>query len=228
MILFTQMLLCSAKGKQILNGSILNEQDLLFKKGEELGKNFTVSISASTREIVRHVNSLKSSGTELALGAALTVAVGIASHSPGTKIMICTGKEIKVCWSNVCAGGKANVGIGVAERDVQFYTTVANEALQKSISIHVIGIEGEDCSLENLGTVADITNGQVEIATPMNLSAKFTQLLNKPVVATNLSCTVLVNKNLAFKREGLFKVTKELGNITVIEQLLLFFLKTSL
>lgn len=57
-------------------------------------------------------------------------------------------------------------------RDPQFYKTIANQAREKSISISVITMEGEDCSLESLGTAADITNGNVEIVDPAQMSTK--------------------------------------------------------
>jgi hypothetical protein len=105
----------------------------------------------------------------------------------------------------------------VDKADVSFYSKVANLARQKGISISVVTMEGEDCSMENLGTSADITGGSVEIVDPLHLSTKVVTLMNKKTVATGLTCSVLLNEHLNFVNEEkgiLSKLTREIGNVT--------------
>lgn len=65
--------------------------------------------------------------------------------------------------------------------------------------------------------MADITNGQVEIVDPLQLSTKVVSLLNRVVVATNLQCTVFVNDELAFndQENASFKASRDYGSVTV-------------
>jgi hypothetical protein len=65
----------------------------------------------------------------------------------------------------------ANLGVGSLDKGrSEFYQNIATDAKRKGVSISVITMEGEDCSMENLGTAADITNGTVEIVNPNDLS----------------------------------------------------------
>ena len=76
----------------------------------------------------------------------MALAVGMATKAPGARIMICTD-------------GMSNTGIGsVSGKEANpFYPLVAKVARERSLQISVITMEGEDCSMENLGTAADIT-----------------------------------------------------------------------
>ncbi len=70
--------------------------------------------------------------------------------------------------------GAANLGVGnIGNKDFHFYQDIAEKAKDFGLSISVITMEGEDCSVENLGTAADITNGTVEIVNPTELSMRF-------------------------------------------------------
>jgi hypothetical protein len=50
--------------------------------------------------------------------------------------------------------------------------------------INVITLEGEDCSMENIGLAADLTSGQVEIVDPLDMSTVVGSLLERRAVAT--------------------------------------------
>jgi hypothetical protein len=48
----------------------------------------------------------------------------------------------------------ANVGVGNLNNGrSEFYQTIAIEAKDRGVSVSVITMEGEDCSMENLGTL---------------------------------------------------------------------------
>jgi len=79
---------------------------------------------------------------------------------------------------------------------VPFYAEVAQRALDQGCSISVITMEGEDCAMENLGSAADITRGQVEIVDPSDLSLKVQQLLSQRTVAIEAECRLLTGCTL--------------------------------
>jgi hypothetical protein len=53
-------------------------------------------------------------------------------------------------------------------------------------------MEGEDCSMENLGTSADLTGGQVEMVDLQALSTKVGAMLANPIVATGVEVVVIM------------------------------------
>jgi len=78
-------------------------------------------------------------------------------------------------------------------------------------------MEGENCSMENLGTAADITSGSVEIVDPLNLKETVVSLLSKKILASNATCTLFIPNTLHFRSEEkhvLNKVEREISNIT--------------
>jgi len=85
------------------------------------------------------------------------------------------------------------------------------------VSISVITMEGEDCKLDDLGTVADITSGQVEIVDPAQIGLKVVSMLNKEVLAINVKATLLLGQSLQFRFEEKIisnKNVRELGLVT--------------
>ena len=75
------------------------------------------------------------------------LSTGLSKSRPGAAIVLATD-------------GVANVGVG-SGKDQRYYQTVALEAKQHGTNINVITLEGEDCSMENIGLAADLTSGQV-------------------------------------------------------------------
>jgi hypothetical protein len=71
-------------------------------------------------------------------------------------------------------------------------------AKELGVTINIISIRGDDCCLEHLGTLADMTSGSVEIVDPLDLSKQVVQILSKPVLATGVTLRVLVDYNLVF------------------------------
>jgi hypothetical protein len=145
----------------------------LLKKGENIQQYSSVPIGRASEAVLKVLKNLRVSGST-ALGPAMSVAVGIASKTPGSKIMVCTGRFIFELSFDVLivlfADGMANLGVGnLNSGRSEFYQTIAREAKNRGVSISVITMEGEDCSMENLGTTADITNGTVEIVNPNDL-----------------------------------------------------------
>jgi len=88
------------------------------------------------------------------------------------------------------------------------------------VTISVISIKGADTKLEQLGTLADITRGQVDLVDPLNLN--FSTMLQDSVIATNCIVTVVLHQYLSFRNEpdvvktpcGVSSLTRDVGNIT--------------
>jgi len=80
----------------------------------------------------------------------------------------------------------------------------------------MISIRGEDCSMENLGKLADLTSGTVEIVNPLELGSKVVSILNKPVVATSVECHFYIHINLRFTFPE-FLTPKASQNVLAVE-----------
>merc|ERR1712113_1171375 len=90
--------------------------------------------------------------------------------------------------------GMANNGIGAIQdrkQVVDFYGDIGRSAAEEGTCISVITMEGEDCSMENLGTCADLTGGQVEMVDLQALSTNVGAILADATLATNLEMTVI-------------------------------------
>jgi hypothetical protein len=51
----------------------------------------------------------------------------------------------------------------------KFYTDIAELAKHHGVVVSVISIEGQECRLENLGSVADVTGGEVNKVDPLKV-----------------------------------------------------------
>ncbi|KAH3761125.1 actin 11 [Pelomyxa schiedti] len=169
------------KPPAILTGFNLDDMDHLFQSGVKY-----TGCQASAKDccdaLIDRVYSLSETGPT-ALGPAVACAVGITSMAPGSKIVVCTD-------------GIANVGVGSLDSkdkaqllaSATFYTGLATQARSSGTTISVLSIRGDDCSMENLGTLADVTNGTVDIVDPLKLTESIISALNQPIVATEVSC----------------------------------------
>ncbi len=54
-------------------------------------------------------------------------------------------------------------------RTEKFYTDVAEFAKANGVVVSVVSIEGQECKLEYLGAVADLTGGQVDKVDPLKV-----------------------------------------------------------
>jgi len=97
----------------------------------------------------------------------------------------------------------------------QWYEGVANVAKLKGVTINVISIKGQECALEDLGKVADITGGQVERVDPVSIMSDVKDMLKKPTLATQVSATFMVHRGLKFRNEDASTnvLRRELGNV---------------
>jgi len=162
-----------------------HEADLL-AKGRELGSHCSEQVVDVAERLETTVAGLKPSGNT-ALGPALAVSVGLASGRPGSKIVLCTD-------------GMANNGVGaIRDRNqvVEFYGDIGRRAAEEGTCISVITMEGEDCSMENLGTCADLTGGQVEMVDLQALSTKVGAMLANATLGTGLQMTLIAGAGVS-------------------------------
>jgi actin beta/gamma 1 len=154
------------------------------------GASAGVVIDGCADILLQKVNALSTTGCT-ALGPALALAVGIGSAHPGAKIVVCTDGMAN------CGVGKVQSFSGGAPPDARsFYADVAEAAQNAGVSISVVTMEGEDCSMENLGTAADISGGLVEIVDPLQLSTQVQAMFAGRTVATNATLTIVAGPAL--------------------------------
>jgi len=165
----------------------MGDEAALVAKGQALGESCTDTVGSASERLMTTVANLRPSGNT-ALGPALSVGVGLASGRPGTKIVLCTD-------------GMANNGVGAIQKNKEclFYADIARRAAEEGTCISVITMEGEDCSMENLGACADLTGGQVEMVDLEKMCTNLGSMLANTVVATGLEMTIIVGCGATLK-----------------------------
>lgn len=152
------------------------------------------------------------------LGPAVLTSVALAAQgAPGSTVVICTD-------------GLANIGLGAFDEATdeeklakveEFYERVGQLAQSKGVTINLVSIEGDDCNLETLSKICEITGGKIDRVDPVNLTKNFTNILSKPVLATQVVTKVKLHKGLRFRNELAQNIAenqtllvKESGNVT--------------
>mmetsp|Transcript_25119 Transcript_25119/g.32763 ORF Transcript_25119/g.32763 Transcript_25119/m.32763 type:complete len:715 (+) Transcript_25119:198-2342(+) len=173
-----------------------------------------VPISESKEVLTEKLFGIEETGAT-ALGPAVVTALGMAQNKRGTKIIVCTD-------------GLANIGLGALDElttqedrtAVQaFYTSLGEQAAAGGLMIDVVGIQGDNCDLANLGTMAEATNGEMTLVDITNLAKNFAGILQNPLVATDVTVKMLLHQGLMFRNEpeatldnGGCSVEKMVGN----------------
>lgn len=91
-----------------------------------------------------------------ALGPALVSAIAMAAEgAPGSSVVLCTD-------------GLSNVGLGAfdeikteeeSKKVDEFYEMLGEFAKNKGITVNIISIEGEECNIDTLSKIAELTGG---------------------------------------------------------------------
>ena len=102
-----------------------------------------------------------------------------------------------------------------------FYETVGQIAQTSGVTINIISIEGDECNIDSLSKLAELTGGVVERVNPTTLTQNFASMLSVPVIATNVEAKVKIHKGLQFRNEIDKDVSedktilvKQFGNVT--------------
>ena len=157
--------------------------------GIELRSHVRQPVSHAARMLREHALRLRSLGAT-ALGPALATAIGLASV-PGSRVLVLTD-------------GLANTGIGAIHqgRAEPFYFDVASSAADTGVTVSVLTLEGEECSMENLGTTADVTGGNVEVVHPSEMGRKVACLMQHQVLANGVKCTLALPEGVHARTEA--------------------------
>eukprot|EP00479_Gromia_sphaerica_P005090 TRINITY_DN1609_c1_g1_i1.p1 TRINITY_DN1609_c1_g1~~TRINITY_DN1609_c1_g1_i1.p1 ORF type:complete len:100 (-),score=24.26 TRINITY_DN1609_c1_g1_i1:150-449(-) len=78
---------------------------------------------------------------------------------------------------------------------------MGNYGAMNGVMVSVVSITDDQCRLENLGKVTDLTNGSVDQIDPLELMNNFAGILANPVVATNVNATMSVHRGLRLRRD---------------------------
>ena len=104
----------------------------------------------------------------------------------------------------------------------EFYERIGEFAKSKGVSVNVISIIGDECNLDSLCKLSEMTGGNVERVDPVTLSKNSGDLLSAPIIATNVVANIKLHKGLQFRNEvnqnlseDRTMLTKEVGNVTL-------------
>ena len=168
-------------------------------------------IGITKDQLCQRLLALQESGPT-ALGPGLLASVVLASQGgAGSKVILCTD-------------GIANIGLGSLESDSDnydiFYNKIGELAKKFGISISVISITSEECRLDSLSEVVEVTGGELTKVNPQNLSKDFANILAQEILACNVTVTVNLHKALSFRnQEEIYlknptQLVKNLGSVT--------------
>lgn len=86
--------------------------------------------------------------------------------------------------------------------------------------VNIVSIEGEECNIDTLSKVSEVTGGDVNRVKPQDLVSNFNSIMNIPLIATNVQLKVKLHKGLEFRNEDLANLSedktilgRDLGNV---------------
>nr|XP_032837262.1 circularly permutated Ras protein 1-like [Petromyzon marinus] len=147
-----------------------------------------------------HRISWLSEGGSTALGPACVVAMAMAARVPGSKVIVCTD-------------GRANSELGDLESiddDEEIYTSskcfyhsLGEHGARTGVVVSIVTLDGTDCRVAELGSVADRTGGRVLRCPPQQLRWAFSAVVLEEeeegagaVVAAVVTATLLLSSHL--------------------------------
>ncbi|XP_048826988.1 LOW QUALITY PROTEIN: circularly permutated Ras protein 1 [Brienomyrus brachyistius] len=167
-------------------------------------------ILESIHPLTQKIKEMREHGAT-ALGPAALVSIAMASRYTGSKVIICTD-------------GQANIGLGELEQgsphtstySPYFYSQLAKEAVNNGVIVSVLTFEGTDCRLAEIGRLADLTGGRVNIVNINTIFTEIQSVLADNVMATDVTATLLSADGVYFPYEegSTHKLVKKLGNVT--------------
>ncbi|XP_030286779.1 circularly permutated Ras protein 1 [Sparus aurata] len=167
-------------------------------------------IAETHQQLVHRIKELKEHGAT-SLGPAALASVAMASRYPGSKVILCTD-------------GKANIGLGTMEETSSlsssltpyFYQQLAKQAVGSGVIISVMTFEGTDCSLADVGRLADTTGGRVNMVSIGTVATEIQLASIDNVLATGVTATLLASDGVYFpyEDENNHKLVRTIGNVT--------------
>uniref|UniRef100_A0A671VD88 VWFA domain-containing protein n=1 Tax=Sparus aurata TaxID=8175 RepID=A0A671VD88_SPAAU len=161
-------------------------------------------IAETHQQLVHRIKELKEHGAT-SLGPAALASVAMASRYPGSKVILCTD-------------GKANIGLGTMEETSSlsssltpyFYQQLAKQAVGSGVIISVMTFEGTDCSLADVGRLADTTGGRVNMVSIGTVATEIQLASIDNVLATGVTATLY----FPYEDENNHKLVRTIGNVT--------------
>ena len=174
-------------------------------------------INESKKLLTDKLMSLEETGPT-ALGPALLTGIAMAAEgAPGSQVTLCTD-------------GLANIGIGNFDdaksqeqmaKVKEFYERAGQYAKSKGLTINIVSIIADECDLETLSQLAELTGGEVQRVDPISLTKNFANINQLPIIATNVVAKIKLHKGLQFRNENTVNLSedmsllvKDLGNVT--------------
>jgi len=77
-----------------------------------------------------------------------------------------------------------------------FYERLGEYAKNKGLTINIVSIIGDECNLDSLSKLAELTGGNVERVDPVALTSNFANMLSQPVIASNVIAKIKLHKGL--------------------------------
>lgn len=198
-------------------GDKLHNYEFLLANGvSSAATQFKKSIKETKAHLQQKLMALEETGPT-ALGPAVLTSIALAGEgAPGSTVIVCTD-------------GLANVGLGAfdeaktAEQEKkleEFYEMVGQYAKTKGVTVNIISIQGEECNIETLSKISELTGGEVQRVDPKDLIENFSNILNLATIATNVQLKVKLHKGLEFRNEDAANLSedktilaRELGNV---------------
>lgn len=59
-------------------------------------------------------------------------------------------------------------------------------AKSKGVTVNIVSIEGEECNIDTLSYISELTGGNVQRVAPKDLIENFSNILSLPTLATNV------------------------------------------
>jgi Mg-chelatase subunit ChlD len=177
----------------VITGDKLSNYDWLVENaGKMADEMLDKTVKETSKLLQEKVMGIEETGPT-ALGPAVLTSVALASKGkPGSTVVICTD-------------GLSNTGLGAydeAKTDEQiekvneFYERVGQLAKSHGVTINLVSIKGDECNIDGLSSLCDLTGGQVERVSPDTLTKNFANILSKPVIATNVIVRTKLHKGL--------------------------------
>ncbi|XP_054916872.1 circularly permutated Ras protein 1-like [Poeciliopsis prolifica] len=176
---------------------------------QALGYSVPHCIAETYQHLTQRVKELRENGAT-ALGPAALASVALASKYPGSKVILCTD-------------GRANIGLGDMEQVLScnaeasyFYRQLSLQAVEKGIIISVMSFKRTDCCLADIGRLADVTGGRVNIVSIGTMATEIQSISEDNVLATSVTATLLAPDGVYFpyEDENNHKLVREIGNVT--------------
>lgn len=206
LVTFTDSVDCFGNGSQptfrVTSDSALNSIDAMVQHGTSHQNYANTPARDCCDNLIDLVDGLRSLGST-ALGPAVALAIGMAADAPGSKVMVCTD-------------GEANVGLGTVNSNNarEQYKQMGNLAKTLGVTVNVLTIRGDNCQLELVSIVSDISGGSVNIVDPLDLSSQVSKIMSKPILGTGVTVRVLISSEFVFTASGKHSIIHELGNVT--------------